>query len=95
MHSINGRKSLSELLLRTVSMNGQRDNLINNSSPEVRDAISLACLYSAYLSCSQDLNYRIAYDLLYLIESLNREADIIDKDKKRQMEDSMESMMDI
>ena len=62
-------------MLRTVSAKGQRTELIRTANDDTRRVISLVCAYSAYLIGAQDGQYRQAYDLLYAIESLNREAE--------------------
>jgi hypothetical protein len=75
VHSAGGRRRLYDLMLRTVSAKGQRGELIRSTSEETRQVISLVCAYSAYLVGAQDSEHRQAYDLLYAVESLNREAD--------------------
>ena len=75
MYSTHGRATLYQLMLRTVSAKGQRTELIRTANDDTRRVISLVCAYSAYLIGAQDGQYRQAYDLLYAIESLNREAE--------------------
>ena len=74
-------------MLRTVSAKGQRGELIRTANDDTRRVISLVCAYSAYLIGAQDGQHRQAYDLLYAIESLNREAEEYQLALAQQLED--------
>jgi hypothetical protein len=70
-----GRTDLYDLALTAVSARGRRAELIQDPSDETRKALTLVCAYAAYLTGAHDSEYRKAYDLLYAMESLNKEAD--------------------
>jgi hypothetical protein len=75
LHSQGGRDALYTLMLQTVSMRGRRTEMVRDASEETRRAVSLVCAYTAYLVAAHDGSYRRAFDLLYAVESLCKEAE--------------------
>ena len=76
--------------------------MIRTANDDTRRVISLVCAYSAYLIGAQDGQHRQAYDLLYAIESLNREAEEyqvalaqqLEEEEEQEREDGKDKDMD-
>jgi len=74
LHHSQGRKDFYGALRALVEGN---PNLAGAdlASESARDAVAQMCIYAAYLVGSRDGEYRQAFELLYLVEMLYREAE--------------------
>ena len=75
LHSPDGRSGLYELLSNLLSEPSDiRDALVDSQDPDDRDAVTLLCIYTAYLLSAYEQQHRAAFDLLFLAEELHRDA---------------------
>jgi hypothetical protein len=83
IHTLKGRNSLYALMTDTIAR-GRRTEFINHRNQEAVDTLTIIAGYSAYLLTAKDGKYRQTFDLLYAMESLNRERDDGVKAKERE-----------
>jgi len=86
IHSQDGREAFYHLMIKNIENNEYRKKLIKISIDSLesteRNLMTLLCVYSAYLVSSQDGEFRLAYDMLYAVESLHSTCDASIKDEQ-------------
>jgi len=87
IHTQQGRNDLFKLLVDTTSSSpsGRRKELVEAERDEPRAAVSLLCIYTAFLMSFHHSAHRGAYDLLFACESIFRDAEALAREKEESL----------